>query len=197
MEMKLVSADTLVQDGIERDVAAEPVAANGDEQGQHKIKVDETAEALSGIDNLSTDTSSVDTSDLSDETSSSSDSSSDDSDGDSAPEEMTSKRLRPDRVPPPPRKHKNPCHQFVKTGRCRRGENCRYSHEIPDKTRRATKDAGSEPKRPSLFQMLVDQQKEDEARRVMQAIAWLGERGMLDERAAGEGVAGGEEAAKG
>lgn len=99
-----------------------------------------------------------------DETSSSgSDASSDDSDSDSdsdsdaAPEEATSKRTKPDRVAPPPRvepgKSKQTCHKFAKTGRCNKGDECRYSHEKREGQPGPTKKAVVLPeRRKSLFQ---------------------------------------------
>lgn len=63
----------------------------------------------------------------------SSDMSSDDRDSGAAPEEMSSRRQRPDRVPPPPREGARPgkavCHQFAKSGRCQRGDQCKFVHE--------------------------------------------------------------------
>ncbi|PGH10774.1 hypothetical protein AJ79_05247 [Helicocarpus griseus UAMH5409] len=125
--------------------------------------------------------------DLDDETSSSgSDSSSEDSDSSSSsePEQATSRREHPDRVLPPARQSKNLCHRFVKTGQCRRGKKCKYLHEMPDKAKAAVKQAaaGQDKKgRKSLFQALMSREKEEEHRRVMQAISWLGQRGILDE----------------
>ncbi|GJP90170.1 hypothetical protein CBS147321_6753 [Aspergillus niger] len=126
--------------------------------------------------------SSQDDSDSSDWTSSSgSDSSSDesDSDSDSAPEEATSRREGPERVPPPPRENKKkPCHHFARTGRCRNGDKCRFSHETPERGKKAkpTESKG----RKGLLQALLDRQKGEEDRKVMEAIAWLGENGFLD-----------------
>lgn len=86
---------------------------------------------------------SSDTPDDSDWTSSSGSDSSDleesgdeDADGDdSAPEEMTSRREGPERVPPPPRTNvkKRVCRHFSRNGRCLRGENCNFLHELPER----------------------------------------------------------------
>ncbi len=76
-----------------------------------------------------------------------------DSDPDHAPEELTSKRTAPDRVPPPPRIDPSkavhstnstqqtstphlsrPCRNMLKTGRCQFGKRCRYSHDRPEDT---------------------------------------------------------------
>ncbi|PGH00393.1 hypothetical protein GX51_05801 [Blastomyces parvus] len=138
-------------------------------------------------DNLSL--SSDDTSDLDDETSSSgSDLSSEDSDSTSSePEQATTRREQPDRVLPPARQPKSLCRQFAKTGQCRRGSKCKFLHEASDKTKAAARpSAPTQDKkgRKSLFQALVSREKEEEDRRVMQAISWLGQRGVLDEPAA-------------
>ncbi|RAL07433.1 CCCH zinc finger protein [Aspergillus homomorphus CBS 101889] len=128
--------------------------------------------------------SSLDDSDSSDWTSSSgSDSSSEDSDGsdnDSAPEEATSKREGPERVPPPARETKKKvlCRHFARRGRCKHGDKCKFSHELPE---RGTKAKPTEQKgRKGLLQALLDRQKTEDDRKVMEAIVWLGENGMLD-----------------
>ncbi|KMU75088.1 hypothetical protein CISG_04375 [Coccidioides immitis RMSCC 3703] len=173
------------------EITAETPGVNGDRHAnltERQAKADECAE------DLSSDISS-ETSDTSDETTSSgSDSSSDEGDDGSAPEEMTTKRERPERVPPPPRKSRNLCHQFVKTGKCRRGKNCRYVHEVSDKHRLLGKESGSQ--RPGLFQALLGRQREEEDQRVMQAISWLGGAGVLDEPETGEAMRDGGDAAK-
>lgn len=88
--------------------------------------------------------SSSDASDSSDWTSSSgSDSSSSDSgdsddDDDSAPEEISSRREGPERVPPPPREVKRRiCRHFARNGRCLRGDQCKFSHETPQRAAKA------------------------------------------------------------
>lgn len=70
---------------------------------------------------------------------SSSGSSSSDSDGDSdsdsgAPDQASLRRGGPNRVPPPKRiKSRNICREFLKSGRCKRGDNCQYRHELPQR----------------------------------------------------------------
>jgi hypothetical protein len=62
-----------------------------------------------------------------------SDSDSDD-DNDSAPEEVSSRRQGPERVPAPPREGKKAaCRHFARTGRCNRGDRCKFSHEVSEK----------------------------------------------------------------
>ncbi|KAL1854721.1 hypothetical protein Plec18170_004812 [Paecilomyces lecythidis] len=142
-------------------------------------------------------TSFPDVSDTSDETSSSgSDLSSDDSsdsgsdsdsdgDSDSAPEEVSSRRDGPERVPPPPREaaKKKVCRHFLQKGRCSRGDQCRFSHDVSAakaQTKPAEKKAKEKSGRKGLLQALLAREREDEDRRVMQTIMWLGEHGMLD-----------------
>ncbi|PLB44732.1 hypothetical protein P170DRAFT_367196 [Aspergillus steynii IBT 23096] len=128
---------------------------------------------------------SSDASDSSDWTSSSgsesSDSDSDDSDDDddSAPEQISSRREGPERVPPPAREvKKRICRHFARNGRCLRGDQCKFLHEAPQ---RAAKAKPVEKKgRKGLLQALLGRQKEDDDRRVMEAIMWLGENGHLE-----------------
>jgi hypothetical protein len=104
-------------------------------------------------------------SDVEDDISSVSSVSDDDDSGDedSAPDEASSRRQGPERVLPPPRedpaKRKKPCRHFVRTGRCSRGEQCRFLHELPGGgAKRSRAEATSvrpkqDPKR-GLFQMV-------------------------------------------
>ncbi|KAL2814788.1 hypothetical protein BJX63DRAFT_191343 [Aspergillus granulosus] len=130
--------------------------------------------------------SASDTSDSSDWTSSSgsdTSSDSDDSDDDSAPEQATSRREGPERVPPPPREGpKRVCRHFARTGRCIHGKNCKFLHEKPERggNTKPVENKG----RKGLLEALLDRQKEDENRKVMETIVWLGENGLLDEPAA-------------
>ncbi|KAE8408785.1 hypothetical protein BDV37DRAFT_268370 [Aspergillus pseudonomiae] len=127
---------------------------------------------------------SSDLSDSSDWTSSSgsdlSSSDSEDSESDSTPEEATSRREGPERVAPPPREAKKKlCRHFARTGRCQRGDKCKFLHEAPD---RGAKAKPVEKKgRKGLLQALLDRQKGEDDRKVMEAIVWLGENGLLDE----------------
>ena len=93
---------------------------------------------LSSEDSLSTSSSSLDRSDLSDETSSSGlNLPSEDSEDESGPEEASSRRKGPERVAAPPRQEtrstKNMCRQFAKTGHCRRGNRCKFLHELSER----------------------------------------------------------------
>lgn len=57
-----------------------------------------------------------------------------DSEDDSAPEEASSRRQRPERVPPPPREGKKQlCRHFARNGQCNRGDQCKFSHEVSER----------------------------------------------------------------
>lgn len=73
----------------------------------------------------------------------------------SGPDSQPSKRIKPDRVPPPKRGRKKPiCRSFLHTGRCKRGDGCGFRHELPNRAnqggrnnRRGTKPFQEESKR--------------------------------------------------
>lgn len=152
---------------------------------------------------LSDDSSETSSSDDDDDSTSSEGSS---SSSDDAPETAPSKREGPVRVPPPKRenpkaKAKDICRSFLKNGRCRRGESCRYRHELPEKgsasrPERKVKTSEMKKERKGLYQrvsdaqlqygsptvdmkQLVDQEKEQEDQQVLAAIVQLGEQGLL------------------
>ncbi|RLL99761.1 hypothetical protein CFD26_103652 [Aspergillus turcosus] len=103
-------------------------------------------------------------------------------DADSAPEEVSSRREGPERVPPPPRVNKKQVCRHFSRGRCLHGEKCNFLHELPErgvKTKPVEK-KGEKKGRRGLFQALIERQKEDEDRRAMEVIVWLGENGFLD-----------------
>ncbi|KAL9621005.1 MAG: hypothetical protein Q9160_004523 [Pyrenula sp. 1 TL-2023] len=126
----------------------------------------------------------------------------------SGPESQPLHPINPIRVPPPPRqghstiftpkKVKGPiCFQFRNTGSCARGENCRFSHDLTQSTNQGrsraqgkrNQDRATEPanknrhqakEKKSLYQVLVKKEKDDERQKMLEAICWLGERGMLN-----------------
>ena len=87
--------------------------------------------------------SSSDDSDLSISTNSDSEdstSSSGSSSDDDAPETAPSTRTAPKKVPPPKKpKQKAICRNFLKSGRCARGDNCMFRHELPERGSQAAK----------------------------------------------------------
>ncbi|KAL4752647.1 hypothetical protein BDW72DRAFT_170705 [Aspergillus terricola var. indicus] len=104
-------------------------------------------------------------------------------DDDSAPEQATSHREGPERVAPPARdEKKRVCRHFARNGRCPRGKTCKFAHEKPDRGTKAK--TGENKGRKGLLEALLDRQKEDENRKLMETIMWLGENGLLDEPAA-------------
>ncbi|KIW65294.1 hypothetical protein PV04_07565 [Phialophora macrospora] len=92
-------------------------------------------------------------------------------------------------------KTSRPCQHFAKYKTCKYGSNCRYSHDLTQKSRRAPggmqdgvkPDGGSSSRvsgparRKGLWEVMVEKEKEEEMKRVLEAIVTLGERGMLDD----------------
>ncbi len=79
----------------------------------------------------SSDLASTESADI---TSSSGSSSSDSISEDDGPDQASSRKNGLEKVPPPPRaKPKQICRDFLRHGRCKRGENCRFLHELPEK----------------------------------------------------------------
>ncbi|CAI7674217.1 unnamed protein product [Penicillium pancosmium] len=102
------------------------------------------------------------------------------SDGDSAPEQASSRRQGPEKVLPPPREGKKQlCRHFARNGKCNRGDQCSFSHDVGE--RRKAKPEKKEKGRKGLLSALLDRQKEDEDRRAMEVIAWMGQNGLLEE----------------
>ncbi|KAJ5127457.1 hypothetical protein N7448_008236 [Penicillium atrosanguineum] len=104
-----------------------------------------------------------------------------DSDVDAAPEEASSRRQGPERVPPPPRESKKiRCRHFARSGQCNRGDSCQFSHEASERGPKAKAKTVEKKGRKGLLQALLDRQKEDEDRRAMEVISWLGQNGLLE-----------------
>lgn len=127
----------------------------------------------------------------------------------SGPESHPLHPVDPIRVPPPPRKGPSTtstskkanvpiCFQFRNTGTCARGEGCQFSHNLEQPANQgkgraqrkrkqkeaiepADKNQHQAKERKSLYQVLVKKEKDDERRKMLDAICWLGERGMLNE----------------
>jgi hypothetical protein len=92
-------------------------------------------------------------------------------------------------------KTSRPCQHFAKYKTCRYGSNCRYSHDLGQKGRRAApggmqegskSDGGSlsrvsaPVRRKGLWEVMVEKEQEEERKRVLEAIITLGQRGILD-----------------
>ena len=94
---------------------------------EHTIKTEHpTDHGLDGMD-LASDHGA---SDWTSSSASGSDSDSDSGSDDSAPEQATSRRTGPERVPPPPREgKKSVCRYFARNGHCNRGDQCKFLHE--------------------------------------------------------------------
>ncbi|KAJ5430928.1 Zinc finger CCCH-type [Penicillium cf. griseofulvum] len=112
-----------------------------------------------------------------------SDSDSDSESDDSAPEQVTSRRTGPERVPPPPREGKKTvCRYFARNGHCNRGDQCKFLHENDSERKtkaKPTEKKEKETKRKGLYQALLDRQAQDDDRRAMEVISWLGQNDKL------------------
>ena len=102
------------------------------------ISADTDHDDSMSMSNSSSDISSPSSSSSSsddDDISSSGSSSGDDND---APDEAPSKRAGPIRVPPPKREKPNHsiCREFLRTGHCKRGDACKFRHELPKRGRK-------------------------------------------------------------
>lgn len=135
----------------------------------------------------SSDASSILT-DSDDEETSSSGSSSEES-SNSAPETQTTKRTAPDRVSLPPRGPalQNVCRNMMKSGICKHGKKCKYSHVLPeslrgpDQKRVDVSQVTGRLKRKGLWEVMVEKEREEERRVVLKAIMEMGERGFLSD----------------
>ena len=68
----------------------------------------------------------------SDDETTSSDGSTSSASSSAAPDSQPSKRIKPDRVPPPRRgKKKTICRGFLRSGRCKKGDTCGFRHKLP------------------------------------------------------------------
>lgn len=78
-----------------------------------------------------------------------------DSESDGAPEQASSRRTGPERVPPPPREGKKKlaiCRYFL-SGQCRKGDQCTFRHEAPEGPKaKPAKKPEKESRRKGLYQ---------------------------------------------
>jgi hypothetical protein len=97
----------------------------------------------------------------------------------------------------PKSKQKGPCQYFSLHGRCKYGSKCKFSHTQPSAQAQHGKESsrakagtktdsslktGITGKRKGLYQVMVDKEREDARKRVLDAIIGLGKRGVLDEK---------------
>ena len=181
------------------------LAIKGEDEDKDKGEISDSSSQVSS----SSDLSNVSDAESTSSSGSSSSGSSSDSDSDSAPEQTTTKRLHPTRVPPPPRRapgynnDKNLCRRLLATGHCSHGSECRYSHDLPDtlpslgerkgklKQKRKVRlgktkatDTAAAPvkeRRKGLWQVMVEKEEEEARKQVLRAIVFMGENGMLGE----------------
>ena len=188
----------------EASVLANLPCGNAHESGVADIEQSKNDSSVS-VSDSSSDMSSTDSEDL---TSPSGSSSSDADTEDDAPGQASSKRNGPEKVAPPKRaKARQICRSFLKTGRCNRGDACKFRHELPergsrDARKKDTIKAVGRKDRIRLHQLvsvednghpnpmvnvanvitfkLVEQEKDQEDNEILAAIIHLGERGLLD-----------------
>lgn len=118
--------------------------------------------------------------------------------GSEAPEVTSSKPTGPVRVAPPKRegKKKRACRFFLMKGWCSKGDSCEYKHELPERGAPKKPTAPAQPTEPerkatkTLFQRLVEQQEEEENKKALAAIKFLGERGVFDDEKGKEDFVG-------
>ncbi|OAL25228.1 hypothetical protein AYO22_05105 [Fonsecaea multimorphosa] len=119
------------------------------------------------------------------------------SDSDSIPEVTSAKQAsRAQASLPPASRSARPqapqlCKHFVKYKTCKWGSSCRYSHDTTRKGGRSdpvaptsqhkhpTTTAAGNVRRKGLWQVMVDQEREESRKRLLGAIVALGERGLL------------------
>ncbi|KAG0642670.1 hypothetical protein HOY80DRAFT_881235 [Tuber brumale] len=109
----------------------------------------------------------------------------------SFPEELSTSKKPPTPsliASPPPRKKSTKqaalCRVFKTTGKCRFGEGCRYTHIPPESKQKKGKERKGAK---SLYQRLLDQDREKENEIVVSAVRYLFERGALSVPEAGGG----------
>ena len=130
-EVPDTSASTLEDNGAQSEVG-HPTILDRVKGGDDSLSMIDKASLDSSIS--MSDSSSIASTESADITSSSGSSSSDAISEDDGPDQASSRRNGPEKVPPPPRaKPKQICRDFLRHGRCKRGDNCRFLHELPEK----------------------------------------------------------------
>ncbi|KAI9824240.1 MAG: hypothetical protein M1832_002047 [Thelocarpon impressellum] len=152
-----------------------------------RVAAQPSSSDLEKDESMSLSSGSLSMSDDSDDETSSSGSSSASNEG---PEEGTTRRAGPERVPPPKREVPI-CRKFLATGQCRfegRRGVCRYRHELPNHVLgqpaatagpRGKKEGKGKTKRKGLYQRMKEKEQEQEDLLVLHAIKHLGDHGLL------------------
>ena len=131
-EVPDTSASTLEDNGPQSEVG-HPTILDHVERGEDSLSMIDKASLDSSV-SMSDSSSDLASTESADITSSSGSSSSDSISEDDGPDQASSRRNGPEKVPPPPRaKPKQICRDFLRHGRCKRGDNCRFLHELPEK----------------------------------------------------------------
>ncbi len=131
-EVPDTSASTLEDNGAQSEVG-HPTILDRVKRGEDSPSMIEKASLDSSV-SMSDSSSDLASTEAADITSSSGSSSSDSISEDDGPDQASSRRNGPEKIPPPPRaKPKQICRDFLRHGRCKRGDNCRFRHELPEK----------------------------------------------------------------
>lgn len=82
--------------------------------------------------------------------------------------------------PPQPSRPKKPCVNFERTGKCRYGNRCHYSHTPATKAPMPGKPP-DKSKRKGLYQVMVEQEQEQQRIKALNTIISLGRQGLLED----------------
>ncbi|KPI45225.1 uncharacterized protein AB675_2340 [Cyphellophora attinorum] len=103
-----------------------------------------------------------------------------DSDDDTPPDTASTKTQVPAMSVQPSQKKSRLCRDFIRTGKCRRGHRCTFSHDrskLPESLKRPEEKS----KRKGLYQVMIEQEQEKERKKALSMIISLGKQGLLDE----------------
>jgi Nuclear fragile X mental retardation-interacting protein 1 (NUFIP1) len=184
------STQTRDQKGQKQNEHAATGVKRGKRSGDYQLR---RTDALSrdtsdGDAETSDDASSDGVSD--DESTSSSGSSAASNSSDEAPAEQSSKVPMPAIEPAKAELSQNVktnkvCQYMLKSGRCRKGKQCRYRHDILSDEFWSSVDShrveAEGPTKLSLYERLLAQQRDQEDREILHCIIHLGDRGLLAE----------------
>ncbi|MCJ1469275.1 hypothetical protein MMC07_007908 [Pseudocyphellaria aurata] len=162
-EPERTSVQPSAQPSTNRSDSAQPHEQMPNSEEQHGFHNDQSY-ISSNISLSSSSSSSLSLSADSDDESTSSEGSTSSS-SPSGPESRSIKQTQPDKVSPPKRRHgRLICRYFLQNGHCRKGDGCRFRHELPERGSRLErrtqgKREGKKP-RIGLYQRLVEQEKQ-------------------------------------